>query len=106
MTIKQFQNIRPILNVLVNNDIIVMSWGISNFEYDENNVSFNVNGLKYRGNISIKCSFDKLHYRLFAGKHLIKECFLEEIVSILDNEIEKDENYLTTLKGMINLDDF
>ena len=94
------QKIKKLLIKLLENEVTVLSWGISNIQVSICNLSFEVNGFKYKGNVQI--TIENKGYRLILKeKNII--CSLDNIVSIMDNEIEKNENYMSNILATIPL---
>ena|GEM_PF-1463561 len=76
------------------------SWGAKKIKIEEDTMSFSVSGFKFCGTIMIIAN-SRNYYKIIlenpAYEKVIESVTLTEIVEIIDNEIEKTDNYLKTL---------
>lgn len=79
----------------------VSSWGISNINIDESSINFNVDGFLYKGNICIKC-YETCYEIHFEREKNIRCLNADELTDILDNSIEKSDNYLYDLEQWLS----
>lgn len=93
------KEIRNLVNRLLHEELIVQSWGITNIQIIENVIRFEVCGFKYKGLIII--STDANGYNVNIGNKNIQSS-LDNIINVLDDEIEKTENYTSDLSKWIN----
>ena len=77
---------------LLQEEVVIASWGITKVEIEDSCLRFNVNGLKYSGSIIITV-LDNKNYEVIFGEHSQGIYQLEDILSFLDNAIEKTDRY-------------
>ena len=93
------ETIKAALIALLNEEIIVESWGFSNLTVCQSSFEFNVDGIIYQG--KVKISLNELSYRVgFDNGHTI-DCSLDDLVNTLDINIEKTDDYPTILTKLI-----
>ena len=85
---------KALLAKLLEDEVIVLSWGITNIQISVSCVSFDVNGFKYKGTVSIE--LDNEGYRIVLKDKTVNSS-LDDIVTVLDNEIEKTGNYISDI---------
>lgn len=91
--------LKALLKQILNEEIIVLSWGITNIHILDSSLRFNVSGMKYDGAVSI--STDTNGYKInMETKYL--NANLDDIIRILDDEIEKTDNYISDLSKLIH----
>lgn len=90
--------IRILLLTLLQQDVIVASWGITDVVITSIKLSFFVYGFKYKGRVLIQARESDDLYDIYMGNQIIKSCKTEDIVSSLDSLIECDKDYLYSLK--------
>ena len=88
-------NQRKIAQQLLQNKIIVQSWGITNIRLMERGICFDVCGLKYKGTIVINNRENECLIKI-GSRQIATTIF--DIVDILDGEIEVTNNYAGDLK--------
>ena len=93
------EKIRVLLLALLQQDVVVASWGISEIEITPSKVSFCVNGFKYNGEVPISTRDRDNHYDISIGNQNIPCCDKKEIVPILDFLIECDSHYKNILEA-------
>ena len=103
MIIEFSNEIRDVLVALLEDNIVVTSWGLSNLTVKDGIIFFSVNGLKYKGEISIKVSDLQSGYDLHIGEKTIKGCKLNLIVKTIDYEVEYSPNYMSQLLSILNV---
>lgn len=90
---------------------ILMSWGINNLNYvyrskSDYYVEFEVQGFKYQGKIQILYNLDSDSFRIkLLNDSLIKEVdevYINEVITVLDNLIEKTDNYDEDVENWLN----
>ena len=86
---------------LLQNEIIVASWGIKNIVIEDKFLRFDVDGLKYQGKVTIQAK-ENGEYALFFGQKLVT-CRINSIVNTLDYLIERTDNYTDDLEQILNL---
>ena len=94
---KLSNSIRQALLTLLNQNIIVASWGLSNICIKE---SFFVEGFKYKGSVVISEFNDG--YKVIMNKHTLF-CKLDSLVINLDEFIEKTTNYENRIDGLLDI---
>lgn len=93
------EKIRVLLLVLLQRDVVVASWGISEIKITPAKVSFSVNGFQYNGKVTISTRDTDNQYDINIGSQMVCCCDKEEIVSILDSLIECNSNYKSLLES-------
>lgn len=93
MIIEFSKEIKEAIVMLLNNSIIVSSWGISDFFVEEDFISFYVDGLKYKGVININVSNSRSNFNIQIGERNIIGCELSMLVETIDKEVEYTVNY-------------
>ena len=92
------KEIKKLLVKLLENEVTVLSWGISNIQISNRILSFEVSGFKYNGAVQI--TIDNKRYRIILNdKNII--CSLDDLVPIMDNEIESSENYMSNFLATV-----
>lgn len=98
---KLSKSIKKVLSLFLNHEITVLSWGVTAINIQEKTIDFSVNGLKYKGTVSIMPK-DSLYCVLLGDKTIM--CTDWNLIYCLDNEIEKTENYSDELeKKLLNI---
>lgn len=92
--------IRKAILVLLNEELIVTSWGITQILVRNSSISFNVAGLLYQGKVTISTIESKYSIRFSNGN--VMETSLDKLVSDLDRYIEKDPRYEERLKRWLD----
>lgn len=94
------KKIKSLMRVFINNQVIVNSWGITEIGIHEEYLMFKVDGLKYKGMISIQAEKDDYIIRLNSS-NTIKESSPDKVVDYLDSIIEKSDNYISDVLNWI-----
>ena len=97
---KLSNSIRQALLTLLNQNIIVASWGLSNICIKESYICFFVEGYKYKGSVVISEFSDG--YKVIMNKHTLF-CKLDSLVINLDEFIEKTTNYENRIDGLLDI---
>ena len=99
------ENIRMLLLCLLNDEVIVASWGISNINISKTKLSFSVCGFKYQGRVTITVRGSS-NCEIFLNKAKLG-CFnIDKVVSIIDENVENSEIcYRDYVKQWINEQD-
>ena len=85
------KKIKKALVCLLNEEAIVISWGITNLNINDTSFVFEVSGFLFQGKVEvIPCESG---YSIKLNNAEITKCSLEELVSTLDSKIEKMDNY-------------
>ena len=92
------KELRTLLVRLLKDEVTMQSWGITNIQIDDSSLRFDVSGMKYVGTVSI--SIDNCGYKIHIGTKSVLAS-IDDVISILDNEIERTENYISDLSKMI-----
>jgi len=87
-----------IIRLLYSNPAIFWSWGVepeSIQEITTGGVSFSVNGFKYQGTVEVRYNegSDLFDLHLPGINKVIEGIYLDSLVSVIDEEVEKTENY-------------
>ena len=90
------KKIKKALVCLLNEEAIVISWGITNININDTSFVFEVSGFLFQGKVEvIPCESG---YSIKLNNAEITKCSLEELVSTLDSKIEKMDNYESQLQ--------
>lgn len=96
------ENVKMLLLSLLKDEVIVASWGISNINISETQLSFSVSGFKYQGCVTIAVK-DSSYCELFFDKEKLGCFTFDEVVSVIDENAEKSEScYHNFVKQLIN----
>ncbi len=90
-----------ILAALLESELLVASWGISDIKISSDSVSFSVDGMKYQGLVSISQTSSSDCIVSLRGKNSFR-CSQIELVSKLDDLIERSDNYYGDLLDWFN----
>lgn len=91
------EELKALLKRFLKEEITVLSWGITNIHILDCSLRFDVSGMKYDGTVFISIATNGYKIRLDT-KDLIAN--LDDIIRILDDEIEKTENYVSDLSKL------
>ena len=96
------ENVRKLLLSLLKDEVIVASWGISNINISQTQLSFSVSGFKYQGRVTIIVK-DGSDCEVFLAKKNLG-CFpFDKVVSVIDEKVENSEScYHNFVKQLIN----
>lgn len=94
------ETLRLLIITLLENKVTVASWGISNITINSNIMVFDVDGLKYKGKVSIKVT-GLASYTIRIGDMSYSDCRLENLVNFIDSKVERTNEYLKDLKEWI-----
>lgn len=84
-------NIKLAISELLKDKVITASWGIKDINITYSSLIFYVNGLKYKGKVTI--TPDNNVYNIHINNKTIENCKLEHLLKTLDSEIEQTSNY-------------
>ena len=87
--------IKNALVTLLNDELIVASWGISNITVNESSFDFMVSGFIYQGKVSV--SILNSNYLITFDNGYSEECNIDNLVHYLDSKIEKIPDYDDTV---------
>lgn len=87
------KEIKQIVFSILKDSMIASSWGISNIRMTCDSVIFSVEAMKYKGDVTIKTTFDKKCIVTF-GNGIEMSCTYDKLVNIIDTKIEYSENYV------------
>ena len=85
------EKIKKALIILLNDELTVASWGISNITINESSFEFMVSGFIYQGKVSI--SIKNSNYLITFENGYSEECNIDNLVQYLDSKIEKIPDY-------------
>ena len=97
---KMSDGIKTLLLSFIEDNVVVSSWGISNIKVSETSLKFDVNGLKYKGTVLID-SLSTKEYTIRIADSCFKVKNPNNVISILDSEIEKTNNYYLDLQNKL-----
>lgn len=92
--------IKKALVSLLNEDIIVTSWGITNIIINDTSVGFEVSGFLYKGKVKLYPCESGYSIKLENADTV--QCSLEELIRTLDTKIERSENYECRLQEWLD----
>ena len=93
--------IKQLATVLLQEEVIIASWGITKVEIEDTYLRFHVDGLRYSGFINIR-AVDNGDYEVYFGGAIHGTQRLKNIVHFLDKEIEQTDAYSQDLEKWIN----
>ena len=87
-----------IMQILKSYAMVVFSWGFNNPTAIENGLRFKVQGFKFKGTVEVEYNegTDLFDIRLIQnGKvvETIEDVYLDSLVDVIDNHVEKVDNY-------------
>lgn len=90
---------KKIISLLLKDETIPMSWGVTEFKCAAEGVAFSVNGFKFKGDVLIvstnkQCS--KFDVAFLKGGDVVEEknnIKAKNLVKTIDNYVEKTDNY-------------
>ncbi len=92
--------LRLALIALLENKVIVASWGISNIVVNPTILKFDVDGMKYHGTVCVEVSGTS-GYIIRIGDKSYNVCNSENLIKVLDENIECSSEYILDLKKWI-----
>ena len=95
-----FESIRNIAILLLQEEVIIASWGISNVKIFDSHICFHVNGLKYNGLVDIQAKDGEM-FEILLNETSIGQCHLDNAVNTIDNAVEKTDYYQQDLEEWI-----
>lgn len=94
------EKIKKALVCLLNEEVIVTSWGITNLNINDTSFMFEVSGFLFQGKVEIiPCESG---YRIKLNNVEIATCSLEELVRTLDSKIERVDNYESLIQEWLD----
>lgn len=93
-------SLRLLLSEFISHPAIVASWGMTQPTITDHDVSFNVNGFKYEGRVSIIPIKDGL-YEVRLGNTPYSDISLQCIIKFLDCLIERTDSYLNDISNWL-----
>lgn len=87
------KEIKQIVVTLLKDSTIASSWGISNIRIMSNSVIFSVNAMKYKGDVTIKTTFNKKCI-VTCGDGIDTPCTYDTLLNMIDAKIEYSDNYI------------
>ena len=88
--------LKLVLITLLEENVKVASWGISNIVIKPTILAFNVDGIKFKGLVTIEVTGTT--YTLKLGKETYTELDISNLVKFMDNKIECTTDYLSDLR--------
>lgn len=99
---KLSKNIKSLLLSLLEDKVVVSSWGISSIFISDTSIKFDVNGMNYQGTVVIE-SLNNKDYNIIIGNKNICLNSSNDVINWLDSEIEKTNDYLFDLQRCLKL---
>ena len=94
------EKIKKALVYLLNEEIVVTSWGITNININDTSVRFEVSGFLYKGKVELTPCESGYIIKLDNAENI--HCQLEELVRTLDTRIERGESYESQLQEWLS----
>ncbi len=95
-------NLKMALIELLKHEVEVSSWGIYNIKVMENSANFCVDGLRYKGKVSIKPTLTEINeFEVLFSNGEKRITMLDSLIETLDTYIERTENYKDNIKEYI-----
>ena len=97
---KTQKNIVALANELLKEQEKFCSWGAEKIKIEENTISFSVSGFKFCGKIWIIANSEnsyKIVLETPTYERVVENVTLAEIVEVIDNKVERTDNYVETL---------
>ena len=94
------EKIKKALVYLLNEEIVVTSWGITNININDTSVRFEVSGFLYKGKVELTPCESRYIIKLDNAENI--HCQLEELVRTLDTKIERGESYESQLQEWLS----
>lgn len=82
---------------LLQDSIIIASWGIANTIVFDTHITFEVSGLKYKGKVEIR-PVNQDEYEVLLGANSLGSYGIDSIVDTLDRAIEVTDDYKMSLE--------
>ena len=94
-----------ILQILRTQPIVVFSWGFHNPIALTGNrgLKFQVNGFKYKGTVEVEYNEGSDLFDVYVGSKCIEGVYVDELVSVIDGEVERINDYQERVKETYNL---
>lgn len=98
-----------ILSLIENNPVKMFSWGFTDPTVIENGLLFKVRGLKHKGKVKVlyQEGKDLFQIQLFSKKNKLKDSiedvYVDQLVQVIDQSVEKIENYNEVVRAMYGL---
>jgi hypothetical protein len=99
-----------ILSILSTNKPVIMSWGFHKAKAIQNGIIFNVNGFIHKGQVKVvyNMGVDLFDITLLNNKNEVTReihlVYFDELIEIIDNAVEKVENYEQAVKDFYKCD--
>ncbi len=90
------ENIKKALVCLLDEEVIVASWGITNINVSDTSLDFEVSGFIYKGKVQVKPIDDSYKICFDTGECI--NCSLDDLAKTLDSKIEKTDSYESLLQ--------
>ena len=94
------EKIKKALVSLLNEEVVVTSWGITNININDTSVRFEVSGFLYKGKVELTPCESGYIIKLDNAENI--HCQLEELVRTLDTRIERGESYESQLQEWLS----
>ena len=94
-----------LMQILKTQLMVVLSWGFNNPIALTGNrgLKFNVNGFKYKGAVEVIYNEGSDLFDVTIGKMCIEGVYLDQLVEVIDNAVERTDNYNEIVKQTYNL---
>ena len=85
--------------------MVVLSWGFNNPIALTGNrgLRFNVNGFKYNGVVEVLYNEGSDLFDVYVGSKCVEGVYADELVSVIDGEVERTNDYQKRVKQTYNL---
>ena len=85
--------------------MIVLSWGFNNpiALIGNRGLKFDVNGLKQKGSVEVVYNDGSDLFDVYLGSKCVEGVYADELVSVIDGEVERTNDYQKRVKQTYNL---
>lgn len=94
-----------IISILKTHLMVMFSWGFNRPQalHNDKGLRFHVNGFKYKGIVEVVYNEGSDLFDVTIGKMCIEGVYLDQLVEVIDNAVERTDNYNEIVKQTYNL---
>ena len=99
-------------NILISRMSVIMSWGLHNKRVITDGVRFDVQGFKFTGEVKITFDYARSHankkstFKVQIGDNVSTGVTAEELIDLVDERVEKVDNYEEAVKASMTPEEF
>lgn len=93
------EKIKNALVYLLNEEVKVASWGITNINITDTTIDFEVSGFIYQGKVQVMSIDNGYEINFDTGDSI--NCSLDDLAETIDLKIERTENYESLLQDWL-----